>query len=339
MSNRHWEFVNDKLLAPLNDKLAVRHGAQYTFKVPEGSFDWDVEFAAVKDRRGNKIKELYLSAWCQPSLVGPDENTVHQLGQKLVWEKGMKGFSKDDQTTLMAAVDQLLGSPLKKEKDEEDEDETENKKAPPENKVIKNKNDEVSSKAASIAKMLIADNEMADETIKLLQHAADSLSLSSNTLLQVETDDMMKKINDFKKKDSSIIYGFIVELLVNMIRNGHYQEDELHGALSKLKETLDKALLTMKSSSSEKLKSNNDIENAILSLYDFFGVTHEGTTDLQDTLRGVKYTDLVKSVQTTLERLEALKEKLPEIIVEDLSSSNEPAMPTETQPSFVQPEA
>jgi len=35
-SNRHWIFVKEEILGPLNDQLAVRHGAEYQFEVPEG---------------------------------------------------------------------------------------------------------------------------------------------------------------------------------------------------------------------------------------------------------------------------------------------------------------
>jgi hypothetical protein len=121
-SNRHWIFIKEKILSPLNDRLAVRHGAEYQFEVPEGSFDWDVEFSAVKDRSGNNLREQYMTAWVQPALVAPG-NAVYQLGVKINWKNHLfydnqgknEDLNQSEVDILMAKTDEVLGSPIKVE--------------------------------------------------------------------------------------------------------------------------------------------------------------------------------------------------------------------------------
>jgi len=138
-SNRHWIFVKEEILGPLNDQLAIRHGAEYQYEVTEESFDWDVEFSAIKDRSGNNLREQYIDAWVQPALIAPGE-VVRQLGVKINWrnqnmfenkseqEEGRSlpnEFNPDEVAQLMAKTDEILGSPLKSDNGEAPEEEVE----------------------------------------------------------------------------------------------------------------------------------------------------------------------------------------------------------------------
>lgn len=312
MSNRHWEFLVENLLAPLNDKLAVRHGANYEFTVPEGSFDWDVEFSAIKDRGGNKVREEYISAWVKPSLVGPQSDIVHLLNTKLYWKTGMNEFLKEDQTKLFSEVDSLLGSPLKTK-------EVSDKEAPPEEETESVQNIK-SSVFLKIARSLIAENELIQRALKYLQSVANSKLLDSSFLREVERQDEFDKEQEMYFEKKTTLFYFVVELIAKLIKEDSYTKSKAMAILNEYSIALSRATKKMSNHADEKLKGLLYLKETLMALYEANGVDFKSFERDFETVKQVDYDSLFNLLNDTIQLNKELQEGLNNLNISSVVS-------------------
>ena len=304
MSNRHWKFVNDELLRPLNDKLAKRHGAQYFFKVPESSFDWDVEFSAVKDRSGNKVREEYRSAWVQPSLVGPDENTVFNLGVKLHWNAYENTFKGEEVRALFSAVDKVLGLPLKK-KDEDAEVKVEDEEEATVTASVK------VARSYRIARQLTEDADLGEEMMSLLQRMNDAKLLDSRQLQQVELqaikDDVRALHDDYR---TAALGEVMAALTTVMQKTDEVDVAVMYDIVSRVARSLREGVDEMGKDAAMKLQGVKVVDDTLASLRKTYGGVGDDIEPLFTTMKNVPYDETISSFETAAKALEKMRKKL-----------------------------
>jgi hypothetical protein len=272
-SNRHWVFIKQEILSALNDQLALRHGAEYSFEVPESSFDWDVEFSVIKDRSGNTLREQYSKAWVQPTLVGPND-AVHQLGVRVNWnnpEIKKPEFNENEITKLMGKVDGVLGSPLETKEDAEEE-----KTAPVANpgsvtnqnqKLSSVKNDRRSKIAAELSKSSLAE-ETANKAVAILSQINDAKKLNDVNMQQIEVQKAYDEIEKLRAKPETLILGSILKSIADKVRSSSIVDVEIYDILSRVGRAVVESYTLSTRSSDYKLQAINDIETKMMNLFD-----------------------------------------------------------------------
>ena len=312
-SNRHWIFVKEELLGPLNDQLAIRHGAEYQFEVPEESFDWDVEFSVIKDRSGNNLREQYMDAWAQPSLIAPGD-VVHQLGVRVNWRNqdlfGEKGsqeegrslpneFNPDEVSSLMSKTDEILGSPLSSGDKEVTEEKTEVVEERP-NTVTNQKKEQKevltigshpNSNVHRILKIagLLKENEIRglaqkkyiDEPVKqsiyALQTVNNAKSLDSIDMQQVEVQNAYDTLAKMRDSQETALLGFVVKILCDKLRDSEIQDVDLYDILSRLTRSIsDNGHLI--SAPDQKIQAVNNVETDVMNILNNQGINEVVTT-------------------------------------------------------------
>jgi hypothetical protein len=333
MSNRHWKFIDEDLLSPLNDKLAMRHGAEFYFKVPESSFDWDAEIALVKDRSGNKLREEYISAWFQPSLVGPEESTVHTLGVRITWDARTNKLKGAEVSALMSAVDRVLGSPLKRR-----EDEVQVEEAPPKAASVRVA---TARRLRHVVQALAAEHQeaegLAQAAIDILQRVNDAKLIDSKQLQQVEVQQVNDDVQELLDNQSTALFGTLLKLFVDTFARGESELPVLYDAVSRLERQLRQSVLVIGTQSGNKMNALKEIDDLLSSLR--AGLKLEALPDdLVELFKSVDATTLVERFERTAETLCQLREKLPRLRVQNIAPPQqvkqfvEEIVPPETPP-------
>lgn len=313
MSNRHWKFVNEELFRPLNDLLARRQGAEYYFWVPEGSFDWDVEFSVMKDRSGNKLREEYSTAWVRPYLVGPDDNTVRQLGVRLDWNSFENEFKREQVNQLMSAVDKVVGLPITKESETE--------------RVASVTRRQRLARALSLAQQ-DTEQRTVKRVFNMLQRTSDAKLLDSIQLQQVELQVVEDELHDLLLVPRSTTLAVVTKLLLEMIKHGEPELSVLYDVLSRLIRQLQSCSYQLGKSPRMKLEALNDLEKTLMSLGMNFGVELESDV-LIGPLKDIATNDLVTDLRENAYVLEELRELLPQLRMYEVPSPQEAELQTE----------
>jgi len=270
-SNRHWVFIKQEILSALNDQLALRHGAEYSFEVPESSFDWDVEFSVIKDRSGNTLREQYSKAWVQPTLVGPND-AVHQLGVRINWnnpEIKKPEFNENEITKLMGKVDGVLGSPLETKEDAEEE------KNAPNLSSVTNQNKKLSSVsinrrnkiAAELSKSSSAE-EVANQAVAIISQINNAKKLNDVNMQQIEVQKAYDEIEKMRAKPETLILGSILKSIADKVRSSSIVDVEIYDILSRVGRAVVESYTLSTRSSDYKLQAINDIETKMMNLFD-----------------------------------------------------------------------
>lgn len=314
-SNRHWVFVKEEILSPLNDRLAIRHGAEYQFEVPEDSFDWDVRFAVIKDRSGNNLKEQYANAWVQPALIAPGE-VVHQLGVRINWRNkdffeetkdpnskyDEDGFIPEEVSALMAKTDEILGSPLKTEDEEGVPEEFEETKERPDTVTNQKKESKlltVSShpncnvnRVMKIASLLKANDTKTVDKEKIIKPVEISIyaiktinnakSLNSLEMQQVEVQSAYGALSDMINNRHFALLGLVVKSICDKLRSSEMEEYELYDILSKITRSISSNERKLKIPD-QKLQVVNNIETDVMSLLNDTSINGTITSYFDDT--------------------------------------------------------
>jgi len=273
-SNRHWVFAKQNVLGPLNDQLAQRHGAEYTFEVPESSFDWDVEFSVIKDRSGNTLREQYMATWVQPSLVAPGEK-IYQLGARVNWRNpdvfGKKSqFDQNEIASLMAKVDEILGSPIKVDKKEVKEE-----LAQKPTSITNQKKETLTlssvNRVIRIATELVGETseakEMANTVFNAIKIVNDAKKLNSINTQQLEIQDAYDQLNELKSSPSTALIGLIGVMICDRIRQGTVKDEDIYDILSRIARQISDSKNLIGKAADFKLKAINDIENIMMNLF------------------------------------------------------------------------
>jgi hypothetical protein len=313
MSNRHWQFVNDRLLSSLNDTLALRHGPRYYFKSPEASFDWDVEVALVKDGHGNKLREEYLTAWSQPSLVGPDETQVNRLSVRVRWNN-RDGFIKQDVGLLIAATDKLLGSPLRKEDETDAEaplEKTEQKPVGQGPRVPGPNQTAPHQQLVSAA----AETSAVDEVLTILRDARNSRSLTEATARRNELQSVADRANSMQNSHETALQGVIASLLVDAEVFGNLDEPAAHEIVARLSRTFSNSAQRSGTSSVYKLEAMGDADAAVLALRSYLSVPQQGRS-VTDLLKDVHTSQLFDLFQQAAQDASKIDARLGEVFTE-----------------------
>jgi len=313
MSNRHWQFVNDRLLSSLNDTLALRHGPRYYFKSPEASFDWDVEVALVKDGHGNKLREEYLTAWAQPSLVGPDETQVNRLNVRVRWNN-RDGFIKQDVGLLIAATDKLLGSPLRDDEEAADAppEKTEQKPVGQGPRVQGPDQTTPHQQLVSAA----AEASAVDEVLTILRDARDSRSLSEATARRNELQSVADRANVMQNSHETALQGVIAALLVDAEVFGNLDEPAAHEITARLSRTFSNSAQRSGTSSVYKLEAMGDADAAVLALRSHLGIPQQGRS-VTDLLKDVHTSQLFDLFQRAAQDASSIDTRLGEVFTEE----------------------
>jgi len=274
-SNRHWVFAKQNILSPLNDQLAQRHGAQYTFEVPESSFDWDVEFSVIKDRSGNTLREQYMAAWVQPSLVAPGEK-IYQLGARVNWRNPdvfgkNTQFNQNEIASLMSKVDEILGSPIKIEEKKETEEKLVEKPTSITNQKKETLTLSSVKRVIRIATELVGETseskEVADLVFNAVKIVNNAKKLNSTDTQQLEIQDAYDQLNELNSSPSTALIGIIGVMICDKLRQGSIKDEDLYDILSRItRQILDSKNLIGKAADF-KLKAIGDIEKSIMNLF------------------------------------------------------------------------
>lgn len=307
-SNRHWIFVKEEILGSLNDQLAIRHGAEYQFEVPEESFDWDVEFSVIKDRSGNNLREQYIAAWAQPSLVAPGD-VVHQLGVRINWRNrdlfGDKGkstegrslpneFNPDEVSALMVKTDEILGSPLKIDEEGVEEEKVEVVEERP-NTVTNQKREKTEQLTLGSAHRImriggllrisemkdLVQKRLVEEPVKQSIYALETInnakSLDSLDMQQVEVQSSYDTLAKMRDVPQTAMLGFVVKTLCDKLRNSDIQDVDLYDILSRITRSIsDNGHLI--SAPDQKIQAVNNVETDVMNILDNEGVNEVVTT-------------------------------------------------------------
>ena len=274
-SNRHWVFAKQQILSPLNDQLAQRHGAEYTFEVPESSFDWDVEFSVIKDRSGNTLREQYMAAWVQPSLVAPGDK-IHQLGARVNWRnpdvfgKKTPQFDQNEVAFLMSKVDEILGSPIKIKKEEVEEKIIEKPTSVTNQKketLTLSSINRVIRIATELAEITSESKKISDNVFDIIKIVNDAKKLNSIDSQQLEIQDAYDKLNKLKSSPSTALIGLIGIMICNKIRQGSIKDEDIYDILSRITRQVSDSILLIGKASDYKLQAINEIENAMMNLF------------------------------------------------------------------------
>jgi hypothetical protein len=327
-SNRHWVFAKQNILAPLNDQLVHRHGAEYVFEVPESSFDWDVEFSSIKDRSGNTLREQYMAAWVQPSLVAPGDK-IYQLGVKVNWRNpdafakaGIKGQSQFDQNevaALMAKVDGILGSPIKdsqkevvvkEEKSVAKPTSITNQEVPEGEKLTLSSVDRV----IKIANELSQPQEVAKEIFNCIGVVNNAKKLDSVNAQQLEVQDAYDRLDDLKMEKSTALSAFVGEMLCNQVRKGSPEDVDIYDILSRLVRQISDSIILLGKTPDYKLQAVNEIETSIMNLFQDDTIN----TKIEGFYRGYNKSQIIKYLEDAYKQLDALKEMALNINLSDI---------------------
>lgn len=281
-SNRHWVFVKRQILSALNDQLAMRHGAEYTFEVPESSFDWDVEFSVIKDRSGNTLREQYMAAWVQPSLVAPGEK-IYQLGVRINWrnpdvyEGSNTQLNSNEVSALMAKVDGILGSPIETPKKQQKEETLEMRPTSVTNQkssgpVVINSS---VNRLMKIANQLSVSDSVSDKNKKAvdicfgaMKSINDAKKLDSIDLQQIEIQNTYDQLDKLQLDLETAIIGFISKNICDKLRTGDISDEDVYDMLSRIYRQITGSKDSILRSPDFKLKAINDIESLMMSLLD-----------------------------------------------------------------------
>jgi hypothetical protein len=309
-SNRHWVFIKQEVLSVLNDQLALRHGAEYSFEVPESSFDWDVEFSVIKDRSGNTLREQYSKAWVQPTLVGPND-AVHQLGVRVNWknpEIQKPEFDDKEITKLMAKVDEILGSPLETKEDTEEE-----KVAPAANlSSVTNQNKKFSSVddsrrnkiAAELSKPSLAE-ESANKAVNIISQINNAKKLNDLDMQQIEIQKAYDEIAKMRAKPETLILGSMLKSIADKVRSSSIVDIDIYDILSRVGRAVTESYTLSSRSSDYKLQAINDIETKMMNLFE--------DTSLNESLVSLLKNYPIDFIQNILElssaQIDALRNK------------------------------
>jgi len=332
-SNRHWVFAKQHILGPLNDQLAQRHGAEYTLEVPESSFDWDVEFSVIKDRSGNTLREQYMAAWVQPSLVAPGEK-IYQLGSRVNWHNpdvfGKKGdqntaqFDQNEVAALMAKVDEIIGSPIKIEKKEEIKEElvqkptsvTNQEKEPQEVLTLSSIN-RVIRTANELIKEAVDKNEseeVAQIVFNTIQNVNNAKKLDSVNTQQLEIQDAYDQLDKLKSSPSTALIGFIGTMICDRIRQGSLEDEDAYDILSRLTRQVSDSIALLGKAPDYKIRAVNDIETMMMNLFKDTTIN----TKIQSFYSDIKQEQLMKYLDDSYKQLEALRNMSLNLNVSDI---------------------
>ena len=272
-SNRHWEFVQRDILFKLNDKLALRHGAEYWLEVPETSHDWDAEMAVRKDSSGNNLGEQYVKAWVRPALVGPKSDDVRPLNTKVKWD-AVSGIDQKDEQLLMVETDKHLGSPLKEEQEEAPEEQEERPTK------VTNREDELKVSHKRLVKLsnllrvaIDVEQEIEDElqskssielVVSALQAVEDAKLVNNDEVQQLEVQRAYDLFSQLKGKPSTGILAVVAETIANEIRNGTLTEVRVYDLLSRLTRDLENSLHKLDVYDDYKMEVYNDVVTALM---------------------------------------------------------------------------
>jgi len=321
-SNRHWVFCKQEILAPLNDELALRHGAEYTLEVPESSFDWDVEFSVIKDRSGNTLREQYMAAWVQPSLIGPNDD-IHQLGVRVHWKNPVTSapstkdksqtkpqFNSSEVAALMQKIDEVLGSPLKTE-----EEEVEAEVAPVERpqSVTNQKTARILKAAKELAKDAIVE-ESAQKVFDAIKQINDAQALNSLDMQQVEVQGAYDKLEEMRSKPETVIIGMIGKAICDKMRGSDVVDIDLYDILSRLGRQITDSLTLSYRSPDFKLRAINDIETALMNILE----NQELNETLVGLLRNYESDFVEKLLSLAAKQVDALRDKALKLDLSDV---------------------
>jgi len=332
-SNRHWVFAKQHILGPLNDQLAQRHGAEYTLEVPESSFDWDVEFSVIKDRSGNTLREQYMAAWVQPSLVAPGEK-IYQLGARVNWHNpdvfGKTGeqktvqFDQNEVAALMAKVDEIIGSPIKVEEKEEVKEEiierptsvTNQGKEPKETLTLSSVN-KIIRTANELVKEAV-DNNTSTEAAKVvfdsIKIVNDAKKLDSVDSQQLEVQDAYDNLDKLKSSPSTALLGFIGTMICDKIRQGTYEDQDIYDILSRLTRQVSDSITYLGKAPDYKLQAINDIETMMINLFDDASINNS----VQSCYSDIKQEQLMKYLDDAYKQLDALRNMSLKLNISDI---------------------
>jgi len=271
-SNRHWEFIVDELLPSLNDRIAKRNGAQYYFTVQETSLDWDVAFSVIKDRSGNKIKEKYISAWVQPSLVGPEDDMINNLGVKLTWDSDspkQNAFSAEEVNRLFAAVDRVIGLPIKQ----------------------------------STVAFKVADDLM------LLQQLVDSNILPNGKSKLIEQNSVQQTIDNLLYNPETAVWGFTLDCVVKLLGTDSVSITEIYDLLSRFERTTNKAIMLIETSKANYRNALSEIESLYEGILAQYGIETEERDRLQLIFSHQSSGVIVQSLKSAIKNIQDVKNR------------------------------
>lgn len=301
-SNRHWVFIKQEILSQLNDELALRHGAEYAFEVPERSFDWDVELSVIKDRSGNTVREQYVSAWLQPSLVGPND-AIYQLGVRLNWlnpdifSADKAGLKEDEVLNLMLKVDEVLGSPLESEEDIEE--------VPQERPYSVTKQ---SSKHIKIANSML-NQDLANKIINLFNQVNNAKNINDPEIQQIEVQKAYDVINNIKMQPKTKILGYLIKFMTDKIRTSEISSIDLYDVLSRIMKVISESYSLLCESPDFKLEALNKIEDSIMNLLNDEGINNS----FQSVLKNYSQSMLKKILISSIEQIKVLRDDVLDI--------------------------
>ena len=327
-SNRHWVFAKQHLLGPLNDQLAVRHGAEYVLEVPEQSFDWDVEFSVIKDRSGNTLREQYTAAWVQPSLVAPGDK-IYQLGARVNWrnpdvyggkeKSNVAQFEQNEVSALMAKVDAILGSPIKTKKEKlpiqelterVDTVTNQNRSRP----VVMNSSVHRVIRTANELVQESLSKDSADKVFNAISVINDAKKLNSVDSQQLEVQSAYDELDNLKNNPKTALLGFIGGMICDKLKKDSIKDEDVYDILSRISRQVSDSLVLLGKAPDYKIQAINDIETLMMNLFNDTTIN----TKIQSFYSDYSQVELISYLNDSFGQLDALRNMALKLDVSDI---------------------